>query len=120
MGVNKKRSSQQGAQLTKGKHSIKRYFIDKRWDTSYRTYSFNQEEIIHRIENNLPIDDLYANLDKKYNTNKPKKTIPTHKVCKICGLEKPIDSYYKVNGYYQSRCKKCQNVKTTRDGKEIV
>ena len=117
MGRNDKRSAQSGASLTKGKHSIKRYFIDKKWDTSYRGYTLNQEEVIRRIENNLPIDDLYTKLNKKYNTDKPKKPTPTSKVCSICGLEKTIDNYYKSNGYYyQNRCKKCQNIKKTRDG----
>lgn len=63
---NRLRSAQSGAGLTKGKDSIKRYFYAKEWDKSYTTYTLNQEEIIHRIENNLPIDDLYDTLDNKY------------------------------------------------------
>lgn len=67
---NLKRSAQAGASLTKGKDSIKRYFYAKEWDTSYRTYALNQDEINYRLENNLPIDDLYDTLDKKYKRKK--------------------------------------------------
>ena len=70
MGSKAKRSQEAGASLTKGKDSIKRYFYAKKWDTSYKTYTLNQEEVIRRIENGLPIDDLYDTLDKKYNKNK--------------------------------------------------
>ena len=48
------------------KNTIKKYFLTKTWDTSFRGYTLNQEEIIHRLENNLPIDDLYSKLDSRY------------------------------------------------------
>jgi len=46
--------------------TIKKYFLTKTWDTRYRGQTLNQEEVIYRIENNLPIDDLYSKLDNKY------------------------------------------------------
>ena len=35
----------------------------------------------------------------------------TKRVCKICGVEKPIGSFYKVNGskYHWKTCKDCYN-----------
>lgn len=70
MGSKAKRSQEAGASLTKGKDSIKRYFYARKWDTSYRGYTLNQDEINYRLENNLPIDDLYDILDKKYKHKK--------------------------------------------------
>ena len=51
---------------SKSKNTIKKYFLTKTWDTSFRGQTLNQEEIIHRLENNLPIDDLYSKLDNRY------------------------------------------------------
>jgi len=35
----------------------------------------------------------------------------TKRVCKICGVEKPIDSFYRVNAskYHWKMCKECYN-----------
>ena len=35
----------------------------------------------------------------------------TKRVCKICGVEKPIDSFYRVNAskYHWKTCKDCHN-----------
>jgi len=104
---NSKRSNQAGAGMAKGKHSIKRYFYAKEWDTSFRLYSLDPNVVAYRLENNLSIDDLYDTLDKKYVRGK-QKVIPTHRICSRCSKEKSIDNYYQVNGYYQTYCKKCQ------------
>lgn len=86
---------------------IKKFFITKTWDTRYRGQTLNQEEVIYRIENNLPLDDLYNILNNRYKHKpKPKKEI-TSKVCRNCKEELPIDNYYRVNGYHIARCKKC-------------
>lgn len=103
-----KRSSEAGAKKTKGKHSINRYFYSKTWDTSFRLYSLDPAVVAHRLENNLPIDDLYDRLDEKYKRQNPKEPI-THKICSRCHTEKPVEDYYKVNAYYQPYCKKCQS-----------
>lgn len=76
MNKNRKRSAQSSASLTKGKNTIKRYFYNKAWDTSFKTATLNQEEIIRRLENNLPIDDLYDTLDSKYKRTGKYKTKP--------------------------------------------
>ena len=46
--------------------TLKRYFYTKTWDTSFRGNTFDIEEITHRLENNLAIDDLFDKLDKRY------------------------------------------------------
>ena len=46
--------------------TIKKYFLTKTWDTRYRGQTFNQEEVTYRLENNLPIDDLYDTLNNRY------------------------------------------------------
>ena len=46
--------------------TINKYFLTKTWDTRYRGQTLNQEEIEHRLNNNLPIDDLYSKLDNRY------------------------------------------------------
>lgn len=56
--LNKKASGKRG--------SINRYFYSKEWDKGASLYLMNQEEVIHRIENGLPIDDLYTIIDNKY------------------------------------------------------
>lgn len=63
---NRLRSAQSSAKMAIGRESIKRYFYAKEWDTSFRTNTLNQEEVLYRINNNLPLDDLYSTLDNKY------------------------------------------------------
>jgi len=41
----------------------------KRWQTTLHSI-YNQEEIEHRLNNNLPIDDIIDTLNNKYNKNK--------------------------------------------------
>jgi hypothetical protein len=56
--LNKKSSGKGG--------SINRYFYSKTWDKGARLYLMDQQEVINRIENGLPLDDLYDTLDNKY------------------------------------------------------
>lgn len=43
----------------------------KNWDTSCKHNSFNIDEVTFRLENNLPLDDLFDKLHNKYE-RKPK------------------------------------------------
>ena len=36
--------------------------IHKKWEKMVSRRMLNQEEVIHRIENNLPLNDLYNNV----------------------------------------------------------
>ena len=44
-------------------------------------------------------------------TPKVFKAVPETRVCRICGVEKPIDSFYRVNAskYHWKTCKDCYN-----------
>ena len=44
----------------------------------------------------------------------------TKRVCKICGVEKPIDSFYRVNAskYHWKMCKECYNEARQKRRKE--
>jgi flavoprotein len=36
-----------------------------------------------------------------------KKIAKSHRLCKICKQELPIESFYRQNGYRMNTCKKC-------------
>ena len=54
---------------SKNKQRLIRY-SPKEWVKITKHNTYNQEHIIHRLENNLAIDDLIDTMDKKYNRNK--------------------------------------------------
>ena len=54
---------------SKNKQRLIRY-SPKEWVRITKHNTYNQEQIIHRLENNLAIDDLIDIMDSKYNRNK--------------------------------------------------
>ena len=50
------------AKLTNGKQSVSRYIYALEWDKSTRKKIMDQEEIDYRINNDLPLDDLFDKL----------------------------------------------------------
>ena len=54
---------------SKNKQRLIRY-SPKEWVRITNHNTYNQEQIIHRLENNLAIDDLIDIMDNKYNRNK--------------------------------------------------
>ena len=56
---------------SKNKQRLIRY-KKKEWQKTTMHNTFNQEEIEHRLNNNLPLDDLFDKLDSKYSKNKNK------------------------------------------------
>ena len=48
-------------------------YHQKKWDHSFKNSSYKLDEIEHRINNDLPIDDLTYKLTNKYSTRKPSK-----------------------------------------------
>ena len=56
---------------SKNKQRLIRY-KKKEWQRTTMHNTFNQEEIEHRLNNNLPLDDLFDKLDNKYSRNKNK------------------------------------------------
>ncbi len=54
---------------SKNKQRLIRY-SPKEWVKITKHNTYNQEQIIHRLENNLAIDDLIDIMDSKYNRNK--------------------------------------------------
>ena len=45
-----------------------------KWDHSFKNSSYKQDEVEHRLNNNLPIDDLTDTLITKYNKGEPRKS----------------------------------------------
>lgn len=56
---------------SKNKQRLIRY-KKKEWQKSTIHNTFDQEEIEHRLNNNLPLDDLFDRFEKKYSRNKNK------------------------------------------------
>jgi len=52
------------ARLTSGKQSVSRYIYALEWAKGMSKKTMNQEEVDYRLNNNLPLDDLFDNLDK--------------------------------------------------------
>jgi hypothetical protein len=70
MPFKKGHSSQGGrAKGTKNKQRLIRY-SPKEWENITKHNIYDQEEIEHRLNNNLPIDDLIDIMNEKYSRNK--------------------------------------------------
>ena len=54
---------------TKNKQRLIRY-SPKEWENITKHNIYDQEEIEHRLNNNLPIDDLIDTMNEKYSKNK--------------------------------------------------
>lgn len=48
-------------------------YTPKHWDTSFRNSTYDLEEMEHRINNDLPIDDLIDKMNSKYIQKKKRK-----------------------------------------------
>jgi hypothetical protein len=57
---------------SKARFKLIRY-SPKVWSTSFKNNSYNIDEITHRLENNLPIDDLVDKLVNRYSKPNKKK-----------------------------------------------
>ena len=57
---------------SKSKFALIRY-VPKKWDTSFKTNAYNMEEVEHRLQNNLPLDDLIDTMNSKWDPTKRKK-----------------------------------------------
>ena len=55
----------------KNKQRLIRY-KKKEWQKSTSHNTFDQEEIEHRLNNNLPLDDIFDRFETKYSRNKNK------------------------------------------------
>jgi len=76
----------------------------------YPTAKLFSEDIIKKVlsENNskefieeYDLNNLYSCLDKK-------SLIPTEKICRDCGILKPIDDYLRFkDDYYTPNCRSC-------------
>lgn len=45
----------------------------KKWYTAFRLNSYNINDVEHRLNNDLPMDDLSENMDRKYNRGKQRR-----------------------------------------------
>lgn len=65
LSTGRKKGTKNGAQ------SLTRYY-PKKWNTTFKHNAYNIEEIEHRLNNDLPIDDLIDKLANKYSHKKKK------------------------------------------------
>ena len=59
---------------TKSKFKLIRY-VPKKWDTSFRSNAYDIEEVEHRLQNNLPLDDLIDTMNSKWDPAKRKQAV---------------------------------------------
>jgi len=57
---------------SKSKFALIRY-VPKKWDTSFRSNAYDIKEVEHRLQNNLPLDDLIDIMNSKWDPAKRKQ-----------------------------------------------
>ena len=65
-------------QTNKKSGTLNRYFYSKTWFKTKHSL-FSQDEINHRLYNNLPLDDLFDAQDGKYKNRNPDSKKPGKK-----------------------------------------
>ena len=58
--------------------TLNRYFYSKTWFKTKHSL-ISQDEVEHRLQNNLPLDDLFDARDSKYKTRNPDSKKPGKK-----------------------------------------
>jgi hypothetical protein len=65
-------------QTNKKSGTLNRYFYSKTWFKTKHSL-ISQDEVEHRLQNNLPLDDLFDARDSKYKTRNPDSKKPGKK-----------------------------------------
>jgi hypothetical protein len=65
-------------QTNKKSGTLNRYFYSKTWFKTKHSL-FSQDEVNHRLYNNLPLDDLFDAQDSKYKNRNPDSKKPGKK-----------------------------------------